>query len=177
MKRLFGLLLAVLLIAFTNASSAAYASFHAPPGMTSVSGPRPQAASPDVATPAMLGSYIAMVLDQPSTPCFNCVNGHEVGTFGSGDPIAYVQTQNTALKMLYVYFNVSYTHQCTITVSLTQGTTVLRSASGTFSPPPAVGNSTVKVTRAATWHGAALMTGKLVCGTLTVINNGTVWFQ
>ena len=136
------------------------------------------AASPNVTTPAIVGSFITMVVNAGSTPCFNCVNGGEAGTFGMGDPVAFVSTSLTNLQILWVYYNVSFTGSCNVSVTMTQGTTTLVSASGgPFSPTPAVDTTRLAVTRKSTWHGAATMTGKLVCGTLTVMNKGTVHFQ
>jgi hypothetical protein len=151
---------------------------HAPATLVTWSSARLPAAAPDVATPPMVGSYVATVLNITGTPCFNCVNGSTSGTFGTGDPLGYVNTTLSALGVLFVYFDVSYTGSCTVSVALTQGTKTLASGSGSASfSPGGVYDSMLKVTRASTWHGTALMTGKLVCGSTTVTNTGHVHFQ
>jgi hypothetical protein len=173
MKRIFGLVLGALLIALPVVSSAANADGRI------VSGPMFGAPTwhVDATTPSVVPSYIAVVLQEASTPCFNCLNGHEAGTFGAGDPLGYVNTNLTALAIMFVNYNVSDTGPCTVTVSLKQGTTTLATGTGTFTPTPAVIYSYLRVTRQATWHGAATTTGKLVCGALTLIQNGKVYFQ
>lgn len=151
---------------------------HAPPTLVMSSSLRLPMLAPDAGTPAVVGAYIVTALNITGTPCFNCVNGATAGTFGTGDPLGYVNTNLTSLEVLQVYYDVSYTGSCTLAVALTQGTHTLASGAGSYSPTPGgVYDVYLKVTRGSTWHGPALMTGKIVCGTVTVINKGTVHFQ
>lgn len=172
-RKNLGLILLSLLIALPSAMSPAFASGRVVQGPMF---PAQSRTSPD-STPAVVGSYIAMVLQESSTPCFNCVNGGEQGTFGSGDPIGFVTSSESALGILFVYYNISFNGSCSITIKLTQGTTTLATGSGSFSPTPAINFSLLRVTRQSTWHGAATMTGQLVCGGLSVTNTGKVRFQ
>jgi hypothetical protein len=159
-------------------TTALFAMQHAPPTLVTGSGPRMNAPSWDVSTPSVVGAYVVTTLYESSTPCFNCVNGGEQGTFGSGDPLGYVNSSIGTLGLLWVWFDVSYTGSCTISVALTQGSTTLVSGSGTFSPSPGgVFDSLLKATRQSTWHGAALLVGKTVCGATTATSKGTVHFQ
>ena len=72
-------------------------------------------------TPSVVGSYIAAVLAISGVPCFDCVNGKTKGTFGSGYPLGYVNTNISAMGILLEWFNVSDTAKCTVTVTLTLG--------------------------------------------------------
>ena len=176
MKKYARSIFAALLVVMAGSASAANA--HIQPLQFGRTVMPNAAAAPDVTTPAIVGSFITMVVNAGSTPCFNCVNGGEAGTLGMGDPVAFVGTSLTNLQILWVYYNVSFTGSCNVSVTMTQGTTTLVSAAGgPFSPTPAIDTTRLAVTRKSTWHGAATITGKLVCGTLTVMNKGTVHFQ
>jgi hypothetical protein len=76
-----------------------------------------------------------------------------------------------------VYYNVSFHSTCAISIKLAQGSTVWASGAGTFAPTLAVNTTLLRLTRKTTWHGSAMMTGKVACGTTTVTETGTVWFQ
>jgi hypothetical protein len=129
-------------------------------------------------TPSVVGSYIAMVLAISGTPCFDCVKGNTRGTFGSGYPLGYVNTNILYLGVLMEWFDVSDTGQCTVSVALTQGTKTLKSASGSFTPTRgSIYNSLMSVTRSSSWHGAATMTGKVACGATSFTEKNTVYFQ
>ncbi|MEO9169754.1 MAG: hypothetical protein ABI282_06855 [Candidatus Baltobacteraceae bacterium] len=158
-------------------SAFAYAG-RTPEGLLTASSPRLPGTAPDATTPKVVGGYIVTVVDVTGTPCFNCVNGKTAGTFGSGDPLGYVNTTLTKIGILQVYFDVSYTGSCAVSIAVTQGTKTLATGSGSATPSPG-GVETVELhtTRQSTWHGVATMTGKVVCGTLTVVNKGTVYFQ
>lgn len=132
---------------------------------------------PDAAPP-VVGAYVATVLNISGTPCFDCVNGHTKGTFGEGYPLGYVNTNTSALGVLLEWFDVSYKGSCTVTVTLSMAGKTLKSASGSVSPTVGgVENSEMGVTRGSAWHGAAAMTGKVVCGATTLEEKGTVYFQ
>ena len=159
-------------------ATALLAMQHAPPTVVSGAGHRFGSPWIDVTTPAVVGGYIVTTLKQSGTPCFNCVNSGEAGTYGTGDPLGYVNSTLSSIGVLNVYFDVSDTASCSISIALTQGTTVLASGSGHFTPTPgAVEWSFLSVTRQSTWHGAALMTGKVTCGSVISKDKGTVWFQ
>jgi len=129
-------------------------------------------------TPAVVGTYISTVFYVSGTPCFNCVNGNTQGTYGTGDPLGYVNTQIPRIGILFVYMSVSYSGGCTVTVSLKQGTTTLATGSGNVNlSAGGVYSSELAPTRQSTWHGLANMSGKLVCGTTTVNQSGKMYFQ
>lgn len=129
-------------------------------------------------TPAVVGTYISTVFYVAGTPCFNCVNGSTKGTYGTGDPLGYVNTVIPKIGILFVYMSVSYTGGCTVTVTLAQGSTTLATGSGNVNiSAGGVYSSELTPARQSTWHGAATMTGKLVCGATTVNQKGTVHFE
>jgi hypothetical protein len=118
------------------------------------------------------------VLAISGVPCFDCVNGKTKGTFGSGYPLAYVNTNVLDMGILMEWFNVSDSAPCTVSVSLMLGGKVLKSASGSFTPVKgSVENSQMAVTRSSTWHGLATTSGKVVCGATTFTEKGEFYFQ
>jgi hypothetical protein len=169
------------MLAPAAASAGGYASTgpqRAQPALVNTLSSWRPAVTPDRVTPSVVGSYIAMTLEVNGLPCFNCVNGFTNGTFGTGDPLGYINSTLTTLQILWVYFDVTDTNVCQLSIVMTQGTKTLASASGSFAPSPGgVFTATLKVTRKSTWHGAALMTGSIVCGSTTATNKGSVYFQ
>ena len=134
-------------------------------------------AGPD-ATPSVVGSYIAAVLNISGVPCFDCVNGHTKGTFGSGYPLGYVNTNISAMGILLEWFDVSDTAKCTVTVTLTLAGKTLKTGSGSFTPTVgSIENSQLQVTRSSTWHGLASTTGKVVCGATSLVEKGSFYFK
>ena len=112
------------------------------------------------------------------TPCFNCVNGKTAGTFGSGYPLGYVNLNTSSLGVLFEWFDVSYGGTCDITVTLSLGGKVLKTAKGTVNPTVgSVMNTVMGVTRSSSWHGAANMLAKIVCGGTTAEEKGVVHFE
>jgi hypothetical protein len=129
-------------------------------------------------TPSVVPAYVVMELDIAGTPCFDCVNGKTKGTFGSGYPLGYVNTNTSSLGVLFEWFDVSFTSTCSISATLTLGGKVLKTASGSFKPTVgSVENTLMGVTRSSTWHGLATMVGKAVCGGTTAEAKGSVHFQ
>jgi len=119
-----------------------------------------------------------MELNISGTPCFDCVHGSTKGTFGSGYPLSYVNLNISSLGVLLEWFDVSYTGQCTISATLTLAGKTLKTATGTANPSPGgVQNALMSVTRSSSWHGAADMTGKVVCGGTTIEEKGTTYFE
>jgi hypothetical protein len=155
-------------------ASQQYAS---PDAVITTSAQVPGMAWPDT-TPKVVGTYVTTVLYISWTPCFDCVNGKTKGTFGEGYPLGYVNTNTSALGVLFEWFDVSYTGSCTVTVTLTMAGKTLKTASGSVNPSPGgVENSLMSVTRGSTWHGTATMTAKSVCAGTTASAKGVVHFQ
>jgi hypothetical protein len=151
---------------------------HAPLGL--VAGPSYQIQAPvwDVTTPKVVPSYIATTLDVARTPCFNCVHGTTKNTYGTGFPLGYVSTAIPNIRITDAYFDVSFKGMCAESIALTQGTKTLAVVSGTGTPAAgSVETFTMLTARAPTWHGAALMTGKVTCGGVSAISKGVVHFQ
>lgn len=162
------------------AHTSGFVPMHAAPNViTTSSFPLPASgwAQPET-TPSVVGAYIAAVLAISGVPCFDCVNGKTKGTFGSGYPLAYVNTNVLNMGILLEWFNVSDSSPCTVYVSLTLGGKVLKSASGSFTPVKgSVENSQMAVTRSSTWHGLASTSGKVVCGATSFTEKGQFYFQ
>jgi hypothetical protein len=159
---------------------AAFTPMHVEPALvTSETLPLADRGWPEPATtPSVVGSYIAAVLAITGVPCFDCVNGKTKGTFGSGYPLGYVNTNVLYMGILMEWFDVSDTGKCTLSIDLTLGTKTLKSASASFTPTKgSVENTLMNVTRSSTWHGAASMTGKVVCGATTFTQKGFFYFE
>ena len=142
-------------VPLVRAATPATQQYSAPDAVITSSVQMPGMVGPDT-TPSVVGTYVATVLYISGTPCFDCVHGTTKGTFGEGYPLGYVNTNTSALGVLFEWFDVSYSGSCKVTITLTMAGKTLKTGSGSVSPTPGgVQNSLLSVTRGSTWHGAA----------------------
>jgi hypothetical protein len=137
---------------------------------------------PDAAAPKLIANFVAAGFAQTGVPCFACVNGAQTSfNVGLSGPYNYV-TKNTVYQYTLSFTDLSLPNptNCKVAWAITAGAKKIDSFSA---------NVTV-TTPGSTWlygldrnppspayHGGALLTGKVTCGTSSGTTKAVLYFQ
>jgi hypothetical protein len=139
----------------------------------------PVSVSPDAAAPTVLANFAAAGPAQGGVPCFNCVSGAQT-TFNIGltGPNNYVVPAPTYWQYALGFTTLKLTvTSCKLAFAIAAGHTVVGSWSYTATGLVQYGGYIYGFNERFTYHGAAVLTAKITCGTAKSAVKTSLYFQ
>jgi hypothetical protein len=138
--------------------------------------PEPGDVEPDATKPLIINTFTIMGDNVTGTPCYSCVTGATTPNLGILQPSGLVKA-GTQYQVNVFLVDQNYTGSCTFTFEVTRKTTVIYTATTTFSEtaPTTILLGTALTVPTGTTAGSATLSTTAVCGSSTTKSSSTIY--